>query len=54
MGRSEELFDRARARIPGGGSSPVRAFGSVGMTPRFIARAAGDRIWDAEGREYID
>ena len=51
---SEELFARAKRCIPGGVNSPVRAFGSVGMTPRFIARAAGDRIWDAEGREYID
>ena len=54
MGRSEELFDRARARIPGGVNSPVRAFGSVSMTPRFITRAAGDRIWDADGKKYID
>ena len=54
MGRSEELFDRARKRIPGGVNSPVRAFGSVSMTPRFIARAAGDRIFDADGKEYID
>ena len=52
--RSEELFERAKKCIPGGVNSPVRAFGSVGMTPRFIARAAGDRIFDAEGNEYID
>ena len=52
--KSHELFDRARQCIPGGVNSPVRAFGSVGMTPRFIARARGDRIWDVEGREYID
>ncbi len=52
--RSQELFDRARACIPGGVNSPVRAFGSVGMAPRFIARAKGDRIWDVEGNEYID
>ncbi len=51
---SEELFDRARKVLPGGVNSPVRAFGSVGMTPRFITRAAGDRLWDADGREYID
>ena len=51
---SESLFERAKAVIPGGVNSPVRAFGSVGMTPRFITRAAGDRIWDEEGREYID
>lgn len=51
---SEELFARARRVIPGGVNSPVRAFGSVGMTPRFIARGKGDRLWDEEGREYID
>ena len=52
--RSQELFDRAKSVIPGGVNSPVRAFGSVGMAPRFIARAKGDRIWDVEGNEYID
>jgi len=51
---SQELFDRAKVCIPGGVNSPVRAFGSVGMTPRFIARARGDRIWDIEGNEYLD
>ena len=54
MAASEELFARAKRCIPGGVNSPVRAFGSVGMAPRFIARAVGDRLWDAEGREYID
>lgn len=54
MSISDRLFERAKAVIPGGVNSPVRAFGSVGMNPRFIARAAGDRIWDEEGREYID
>ncbi len=52
--RSQELFDRAKACIPGGVNSPVRAFGSVGMTPRFIASAKGDRIRDVEGNDYID
>ncbi len=52
--RSQALFDRAKAVIPGGVNSPVRAFGSVGMTPRFIAGAKGDRIRDVEGNEYID
>ena len=52
--KSQALFDRAKAVIPGGVNSPVRAFGSVGMTPRFIARAHGDRIQDVEGNEYID
>ncbi|MBR3545888.1 MAG: aminotransferase class III-fold pyridoxal phosphate-dependent enzyme, partial [Oscillospiraceae bacterium] len=54
MMRSDELFARAKAFIPGGVNSPVRAFGSVGMTPRFIARGDGDRLWDADGQEYID
>lgn len=54
MSISDKLFERAKAVIPGGVNSPVRAFGSVGMNPRFIARAAGARIWDEEGREYID
>ncbi len=48
------LFERARAVIPGGVNSPVRAYGSVGGTPRFIARAAGPLVWDTEGREYVD
>lgn len=52
--KSQTLFDRAKAVIPGGVNSPVRAFGSVGMTPRFIAGAKGDRIRDVEGNEYID
>ena len=54
MTESEKLFQRAKACIPGGVNSPVRAFASVGMTPRFIKKAAGDRIWDVEGNEYID
>jgi glutamate-1-semialdehyde 2,1-aminomutase len=49
-----ELFDRAQAVIPGGVNSPVRAFGSVGGTPYFVARAAGARVWDVEGNEYLD
>ena len=51
---SEALFARAKKRIPGGVNSPVRAFGSVGMAPRFITRARGARVWDADGNEYID
>ncbi len=54
MSRSEELFDRAKKVIPGGVNSPVRAFGSVGMTPRFIRQGSGDRIFDEDGNEYID
>ncbi|MBN8750450.1 Glutamate-1-semialdehyde 2,1-aminomutase [Xylophilus ampelinus] len=49
-----QLFDRARAVIPGGVNSPVRAFKAVGGTPRFIARAQGAYMWDAAGRRYID
>jgi glutamate-1-semialdehyde 2,1-aminomutase len=51
---SEELFDRARALMPGGVNSPVRAFGSVGGTPRFMVSAKGPYITDSEGREYVD
>ena len=54
MSRSEELFARALERIPGGVNSPVRAFRSVGGKPLFIARGEGARIWDVDGREYID
>ncbi|WP_438354456.1 glutamate-1-semialdehyde 2,1-aminomutase [Microbacterium sp. CJ88] len=52
--RNDELFDRARAVIPGGVNSPVRAYGSVGGTPRFLASASGPRVTDAAGREYVD
>ena len=54
MGKSDNLFERAKEVIPGGVNSPVRAFGSVGMTPRFISHAKGARIYDADGNEYID
>ena len=49
-----ELFARAQRVIPGGVNSPVRAFRAVGGTPRFIARAHGPYLWDAEGRRYVD
>jgi glutamate-1-semialdehyde 2,1-aminomutase len=52
--RSAALFERARQVIPGGVNSPVRAFRAVGGTPRFIARADGPYLWDADGRRYID
>lgn len=52
--RSEELFERAKKRMPGGVNSPVRAFRAVGRTPRFINRAYGDRIVDVDGNEMID
>ncbi len=48
------LFERAQRVIPGGVNSPVRAFRAVGGTPRFIARAQGAYLWDAEGTRYID
>ncbi len=52
--RSDDLFSRARAVIPGGVSSPVRAFKAVGGTPLFVARAEGARFWDADDRAFID
>ena len=52
--RSETLFQRAQKTIPGGVNSPVRAFRSVGGTPRFLERAEGARVWDADGKDYID
>ncbi len=48
------LFERAQRVIPGGVNSPVRAFRAVGGTPRFITRAQGAYLWDAEGQRYID
>ena len=54
MSRSATLFDQARALIPGGVNSPVRAFKSVGGTPPFIQSAQGSRITDVDGRTYID
>lgn len=52
--RSETLFEQAKRTIPGGVNSPVRAFRSVGGTPRFIARAQGAYMWDADGNRLID
>ena len=54
MNRNEQLFNRAKAIIPGGVNSPVRAFGSVGGVPRFIQKAQGAYVWDADGQRYID
>jgi len=48
------LFDRAKALIPGGVNSPVRAFRAVGGTPTFITRGQGAHVWDADGRRLID
>ena len=53
MSRSEELFKRACEVIPGGVNSPVRAFGSVGENPRFIASADGGYMTDADGKNGI-
>src|SRR3989440_4440817 len=52
--RSSRLFAEAKKRIPGGVNSPVRAFRNVGGEPFFVERAAGSRIWDVDGREFID
>lgn len=51
---NQTLFDRAAKVIPGGVNSPVRAFRAVGGTPRFISRAQGAYIWDANGKRYTD
>lgn len=54
VSRSEELFERARAFIPGGVNSPVRAFGAVGGSPRFVDRAEGAYLFDTDGNRYVD
>jgi len=54
MTRNEDLFARAQQTIPGGVNSPVRAFRSVGGTPRFFTRGAGAYVFDADGKRYID
>jgi glutamate-1-semialdehyde 2,1-aminomutase len=54
MSKNQALFERAQRTIPGGVNSPVRAFRSVGGTPRFIERAQGPYFWDADGKRYID
>ena len=51
---NDELFERASRVIPGGVNSPVRAFGSVGGTPYFVARGEGGHVIDVEGRRYVD
>ena len=52
--RSLELFNNAKKLIPGGVNSPVRAFGSVGSTPFFVRKASGSKVWDEDGKLYID
>ena len=54
MSRNDELFTRAQRTIPAGVNSPVRAFRSVGGTPRFFVRGEGAYLWDADGKRYID
>lgn len=51
---NEKLFNEAKKYIPGGINSPVRAFKAVGGEPIFIRRGKGSKIYDVEGREYID
>ena len=52
--KSEQLFGEALKHIPGGVNSPVRAFRAVGGQPFFVNRAAGPRVWDVDGNDYID
>lgn len=54
MSKSNELFSKARRLMPGGVSSPVRAFGAVGGSPPFIVSGSGSKITDADGKTYID
>ena len=52
--KSEQLFEQSKKCIPGGVNSPVRAYQAVGSNPVFIERAKGSKIYDVDGREYID
>jgi len=54
ISKNDQLFERAQKTTPGGVNSPVRAFRSVGGTPRFITRAEGPYFWDADGKRYTD
>ena len=54
MSRNLELFERGKKSIPGGVNSPVRAFGQVGGTPRFVKKAEGAYFWDADDKQYLD
>lgn len=54
ISKSVELFNRAQSAIPGGVNSPVRAYRSVGLNPLFIEKAAGSKIYDVDGNEFID
>jgi len=52
--RNDQLFEQSQKVIPGGVNSPVRAFRSVGGTPRFFTKGQGSRVWDADGKSYLD
>lgn len=52
--RNQQLFEQSQQLIPGGVNSPVRAFRSVGGTPVFFKKGLGSRLWDVDGKEYID
>jgi glutamate-1-semialdehyde 2,1-aminomutase len=54
MSRSEDIFRRSQALMPGGVNSPVRAYKAVGGTPPVLERGAGPYIWDVDGRRYVD
>ena len=54
MTANQLLFKQAKAHIPGGVNSPVRAFAGVGGTPVFIAKASGSKMFDTDGKPYID
>ena len=54
MTRSEQLFERAVKRIPGGVNSPVRSYGAIGEAPRFIEKADKCYIYDVDGNRYVD
>lgn len=54
ISRNQQLFEKSQQLIPGGVNSPVRAFRSVGGTPIFFKKGLGSRLWDADGKEYID
>jgi len=54
MNKNHDLFERSLESIPGGVNSPVRAFNSVGGKPIFFKKGNGSRLWDENGKEYID
>jgi glutamate-1-semialdehyde 2,1-aminomutase len=54
ISQNQQLFERAQKHIPGGVNSPVRAFRSVGGTPRFFVAGSGAHVTDADGQRYID